>query len=387
MIVIVAVFLGSYLMRVNNAFLAAGITVALSQLYIQFNEYSNGLLLLLRLEETAIGCGIAGATVILLLPLYYTAVLRAALAAYVCGLSELMGAVIDALPGPSAGSDGDTAPLAALRTRARAADAAYQALRAAAHPLSRHPRRPHTRKRADRKSLRCGSWALTDVEASQNGGAVVKAVRFDRYGGVNVLEVVDVPRPKPGPGEVLVAVKAAGINPGETKIREGLYPATFPSGEGSDLAGIAEQAGPGVTEFAVGDEVIGFTDKRASHAEYVLVEARNLTHKPVAVPWDVAGALYVAGVTAWAAVRAVAPGPKDTVVISGAAGGVGSIAVQLAKGTRATVVGLASPENHEWLRAHGVIPVSYGVVVFEQVFAGVEVLRFDGLLRPWRCAW
>ncbi len=123
----------------------------------------------------------------------------------------------------------------------------------------------------------------------------MKAVRFDRYGGVNVLKVVDVPRPEPGHGEVLVAVKAAGINPGEAKIREGLYPATFPSGEGSDLAGIVEQAGPGVIGFAAGDKVIGFTNDRASHAEYVVVKARNLTPKPAGVPWVVAGALYVAG--------------------------------------------------------------------------------------------
>ena len=195
----------------------------------------------------------------------------------------------------------------------------------------------------------------------------MKAVRFDQYGGVNVLEVVDVPRPEPGPGEVLVAVKAAGINPGEAKIREGLYPAAFPSGEGSDLAGTVEQPGHGVTGLAVGDEVIGFTSNRASHAEYVLVEEQNLTRKPAGVPWDVAGALYVAGTTAWAAVRAVAPGPGDTVVVAGAAGGVGSIAVQLAKRAGATVVGLAGPENHEWLRAHGVIPVSYGDGVAERI--------------------
>ena len=96
----------------------------------------------------------------------------------------------------------------------------------------------------------------------------MKAVRFDAYGDVNVLQVVDVPTPAPGPGEVLVQVKAAGINPGEAKIREGLlharWPATFPSGQGSDLAGIVADAGLGVTRFAGGDEVIGYTDNRAS---------------------------------------------------------------------------------------------------------------------------
>src|SRR5258708_1666543 len=178
----------------------------------------------------------------------------------------------------------------------------------------------------------------------------MKAVRFDQYGGAEVLSVVDVPRPEPGPGQVLVQVKAAGINPGEAKIRQGLlhsrWPAAFPSGQGSDLAGIVAGTGPGVTGFSAGDEVIGFTDERASQAEYVLVEAENLTAKPAAVPWDVAGALFVAGVTAYATVRAVALTEGDTVVVSGAAGGVGSLAVQLARRAGASVIGLASPVHH-----------------------------------------
>jgi NADPH:quinone reductase-like Zn-dependent oxidoreductase len=163
---------------------------------------------------------------------------------------------------------------------------------------------------------------------------------------------------------VLVRVKAAGINPGEAKIRAGLmharWPATFPSGQGSDLAGIVAQAGPGVTGFTAGDEVLGYTDSRASQAEYVLAEAANLTAKPAGVPWEVAGSLFVVGATAWAAVRAVALAAGDTVVVSGAAGGVGSVAVQLARRAGATVIGLASPANHDWLAGHGVIPVSYG---------------------------
>jgi NADPH:quinone reductase-like Zn-dependent oxidoreductase len=191
-----------------------------------------------------------------------------------------------------------------------------------------------------------------------------KAVRFEDYGGVDVLNVVDVPRPVPGPGQVLVQVKAAGINPGEAKIRDGLlherWPATFPSGQGSDLAGTVAGTGPGVTGFAAGDEVIGWTDNRASQAEFAVVETAHLTAKPAGVPWPVAGALFVAGVTAYAAVRAVALAKGDVVVVSGAAGGVGSIAVQLARRAGATVIGLASPVHHEWLAAHGVIPVSYG---------------------------
>src|SRR5690348_17796739 len=111
----------------------------------------------------------------------------------------------------------------------------------------------------------------------------MKAVRFSEYGGVDVLKVEEVPDPIPGPGQVLVRVKAAGINPGEAKIRNGLmharWPATFPSGQGSDLAGIVAQAGPGVTGPAAGDEVIGFTDDRASQAEYVVVDAAHLDRK------------------------------------------------------------------------------------------------------------
>ena len=199
----------------------------------------------------------------------------------------------------------------------------------------------------------------------------MKAVRFHEYGGADVLKVVDVPRPVPGPGHVLVAVKSAGINPGEAKIRDGLlharWPATFPSGEGSDLAGVVAETGPGVAGVSVGDEVIGFTNQRASHAEYVVVEQENLTARPAGVPWEVAGALFVAGATAYAAVRAVVLTEGDTVVVSGAAGGVGSIAVQLARRAGATVIGLASQANHDWLAGHGVIPVAYGDGVADRI--------------------
>jgi NADPH:quinone reductase-like Zn-dependent oxidoreductase len=199
----------------------------------------------------------------------------------------------------------------------------------------------------------------------------MKAVRFDEYGDVDVLKVAEVPTPQPGDGQVLVQVKAAGINPGEAKIRAGelheRWPATFPSGEGSDLAGVVASTGPGVTRFAVGDEVIGWTDNRASQAEYAVVDEQNLTAKPVGVPWEVAGSLFVAGATAWAAVRAVALTEGDTVVVSGAAGGVGAIAVQLARLAGATVIGLAGAGNHDWLTGHGVIPVTYGDGVADRI--------------------
>ncbi|HZB28847.1 MAG TPA: NADP-dependent oxidoreductase [Streptosporangiaceae bacterium] len=200
-----------------------------------------------------------------------------------------------------------------------------------------------------------------------------KAVRFEEYGGIDVLRVVEVDRPVPGPGQVLVKMRAAGINPGEAAIREGRmherWPATFPSGQGSDLAGVVEELGDGVEEFAVGDEVIGFTHQRASHAELVVTDAAKLTHRPRNVPWEAAGALFVAGTTAYAAVRAVSPARGDTLVVSAAAGGVGSIVVQLAVGAGAKVIGLAGAPNHQWLAAHGVTPVRYGDGVADRVRA------------------
>jgi NADPH:quinone reductase-like Zn-dependent oxidoreductase len=209
-----------------------------------------------------------------------------------------------------------------------------------------------------------------------------RAVRFDHYGGLDVLEVREVARLVPADGQVLVRVKAAGINPGEASIREGLlherFPATFPSGQGSDLAGVVEEVADDVREFAVGDEVIGFSDWRASQAELALVPVDHLVRRPPGVSWEAAGALPIAGTTAYAAVRAVALAAGDTVVVSGAAGGVGSLAVQLAAHAGATVVGLAGEHNHQWLHEHGVIPVSYGDGVAGRIraVAGGEVDAF-----------
>jgi NADPH:quinone reductase-like Zn-dependent oxidoreductase len=198
-----------------------------------------------------------------------------------------------------------------------------------------------------------------------------RAVRFDKYGGIDVLHLVEVDRPVPGPEQVLVRVKAAGINPGEAAIREGVFakqwPAKFPSGQGSDLAGIVEEVGTAVKNVAVGDEVIGFTNNRSSQAELVVVEADHLIHRPAHVSWEQAGALFVAGTTAYAAVQAVSLKAGDTVVVSGAAGGVGSIAVQLARNFGAKVIGLAGAANHAWLSDHGVIPIGYGDGVAERI--------------------
>jgi NADPH:quinone reductase-like Zn-dependent oxidoreductase len=194
--------------------------------------------------------------------------------------------------------------------------------------------------------------------------AKARAVRFDRYGGRDVLYVADIDMPVPGDGEVLVEVRAAGINPGEAAIRVGalheMFPATFPSGEGSDLAGVVVDVGTGVTEFSAGDEVLGFSFRRSSHATNTVVPEDQLIHKPPQLSWEAAGSLYVAGCTAYAAVRAVAPRPGETVAVSAAAGGVGSIVVQLLAQRKVRVLGIASAGNADWLRAHDVIPVEYG---------------------------
>jgi NADPH:quinone reductase-like Zn-dependent oxidoreductase len=121
-----------------------------------------------------------------------------------------------------------------------------------------------------------------------------------------------------------------------------------------------EEVGPDVTNVVAGDEVIGFTNDRSSQAEFVVVEAGHLVPRPRNVSWEQAGALFVAGTTAYAAVRSVSLSAGDTVVVSGAAGGVGSIAVQLARNAGAKVIGLAGDANHKWLSEHGVVPVTYG---------------------------
>ena len=202
---------------------------------------------------------------------------------------------------------------------------------------------------------------------------MARAVRFDRYGGIEELKVVEVPTPTAGPGQVVVEVIAAGINPGEAKIRTGAlhdrWPAAFPSGQGTDFAGRIAEVGSGVGGVRVGDEVLGFTDDRAGHATHVAVPAEQVTAKPAGLDWDVAGALYVAGTTAFAAMRAVGAQQADTVAVSGAAGGVGSIVVQLLRARDVTVLGIASEANHDWLRKIGVIPVAYGEGLADRIRA------------------
>jgi NADPH:quinone reductase len=199
--------------------------------------------------------------------------------------------------------------------------------------------------------------------------AVARAVRFDRYGGPDVLYVADVDMPSPRRGEVVVEVRAAGINPGEALLRNGVlhemfperFPAPiFPSGQGNDLAGVVTAVGSQVGQFRVGDEVLGFSLRRDSHATHTAVPVGQLIPKPPQLSWEVAGSLFVVGVTAYAAVRAVTPKPGETVAVSAAAGGVGSLVVQLLVLRKARVLGIAGPDNADWLRTHGVSPIAYG---------------------------
>ena len=200
---------------------------------------------------------------------------------------------------------------------------------------------------------------------------MARAVQFDHYGDRDVLYIADVPIPSPAPGEVVVRVRAAGINPGEAAIRSGaldkVFPTAFPSGEGSDLAGVIHSVGEGVTAFAVGDEVLGWSWTRSSHADYAAVPAGQLIRKPAQLSWESAGSLHVVGVTAFAAVRAVNPQAGETVAVSAAAGGVGSVVVQLLRTRGAKVLGIASPDNHGWLSAHGAVPVAYGEGLAERL--------------------
>ena len=194
----------------------------------------------------------------------------------------------------------------------------------------------------------------------------------------------DVPRPEPGPDQVLVAVRAAGINPSEAAIRTGrvrdVFPATFSQrrGFGPRRRGRGDRLR--VNGVAAGDEVIGYTDNRASHAEYVLVEASNLTAKPANVPWEVAGALFVAGVTGVATVRTVAPTTGEAVVIAGAGGGVGAFAVQLAVRMGARVIAVASERHHAWLRDRGAVPVAYGDGVRERITEAADDMPVAALI-------
>ncbi len=191
-----------------------------------------------------------------------------------------------------------------------------------------------------------------------------KIVQLSAYGGVDQLKIVDVEKPEPQASDIVVSVVASGTNPGEISIREGLlkdvFPKEFPFGQGADFAGRVDSVGADVTEFASGDEVLGWSEQRSAQAEYVAIGTSQLIRKPPSLDWFRAGSLFVVATTAVAAVRAVALKPGDVVAISGAAGGVGSLAVQLARRTGARVIGIASEDNAQFLHSVGVEQVAYG---------------------------
>jgi NADPH:quinone reductase-like Zn-dependent oxidoreductase len=191
----------------------------------------------------------------------------------------------------------------------------------------------------------------------------MRAVRFTRYGGPDVLDVVEVARPAAGAGQVVVAVVTAATNPGEIGIREGhfagIWPAHFPEGQGNDFAGYIAEIGADVSEFTVGDQVIGFAPRKAQ-AEYVGLGVDRVAAKPAGLEWEPAATIAGAGATAWASVSAVNPQPGETIVVSAAAGGVGIYAAQLARLCGAEVIGTCGESNVDLLTSLGIRPVQYG---------------------------
>ncbi|MET8831297.1 NADP-dependent oxidoreductase [Streptomyces sp. NPDC004610] len=189
------------------------------------------------------------------------------------------------------------------------------------------------------------------------------AAQFTEYGSIEALDVVDVPPPVPGRGQVRVAVRAAGVNPADWKILGGLMkeqmPLEFPAGLGSEVAGVVDAVGAEVTAFATGDEVLG-APLTGAYAEYALADPATLVTRPRTVPWEVAGALAVAGGTAWTALQRLGVGAGDTLLVLAATGGVGTFAVQLARARGARVIGTTGPGSHDRLRALGGEPVTYG---------------------------
>ena len=202
-----------------------------------------------------------------------------------------------------------------------------------------------------------------------------KVVVAGAYGGPEVLQLADQPAREPGPGEVLIKVRAAGVNPVDYKAYSGAFgtdPARLPIRLGSEASGVVIAAGPGATGPAgpvtLGQEVIAFRAPGAYAAELV-VPAQALVPKPAVLEWPQAAVLMVTGVTAWHALAAAAVGQGDTVLIHGAAGGVGLMALQLAAARGAAVVATASPARHDFLRGLGAMPVAYGSGLEQRVRA------------------
>ncbi|MFF3459895.1 NADP-dependent oxidoreductase [Streptomyces sp. NPDC002730] len=204
----------------------------------------------------------------------------------------------------------------------------------------------------------------------------MKAISYSHYGGPEVLEYGERPDPTVGPDSILVKVRAAAVNPVDWKAREGyleaMFQAVFPVVPGWDVSGVVVQPGIAATEFAVGDEVMGYVREdflcRGTFAEYVAAPVRTLARKPLNLSFEQAAGLPLAGLTAYQVLnRALEVGSGDTVLVHAAAGGVGSLAVQLAKHAGARVIGTASERNHDHLRELGAEPVEYGEGLADRV--------------------
>lgn len=205
----------------------------------------------------------------------------------------------------------------------------------------------------------------------------MKAIAIRRYGGPEVVEYLDLPDPKVGPDSVLVEVRAAGVNPVDWRVRDGsldgLLDAHFPLVMGWDAAGVVRAVGGGVTEFAPGDEVYGYVRKdsveHGTYAELVAAPVRTLARRPAALDWAQSGGLPLAGLTALQSLRALRVRAGDTVLVHAAAGGVGHLAVQIARAFGARVIGTAGVRNHDYLRGLGAEPVAHGEGLAERVRA------------------
>lgn len=206
----------------------------------------------------------------------------------------------------------------------------------------------------------------------------MRAVTYDSYAPDNSrLRCGEVPDPKVGPGQVLIQVRAASVNPVDWKVMAGgldaMMDAVFPVVPGWDVAGVVTRTGPDTPEFAPGDEVMAYARKdvvqAGTFAEYVAVAAPAVARKPASLDWGQAGGLPLAGLTALRSLERLDVGPADVLLVHGAAGGVGSLAVQLGRERGARVIGTASERNHDFVRKLGAEPVTYGEGLTERVRA------------------
>jgi len=188
----------------------------------------------------------------------------------------------------------------------------------------------------------------------------MKAVRFSEFGGPEVLKIVDVPDPHPGPGEIRVAVRAAGVNPCDCKARRGEMGGELPQTTGREVAGVVDEVGTGVTDVSIGDRVFGFSGGSAGSGAAELAVVSDYAPIPPSLDFAEAAGLPVALETATRSLDTLGVAEGQTLLVNGAAGGIGSTAVQLAVARGVRVIGTASARNHEYLRSLGAEPVSYG---------------------------